>query len=85
MCIRDSVTDQSFQRYITMKDVKKHNWFLNRDNNLCYFYFVKNSVKHIIVVEPSDEMGEMAKPYLNLSLIHIDMCIRDSLCSSCHD
>ncbi|HIU46088.1 MAG TPA: hypothetical protein IAC59_02390 [Candidatus Fimadaptatus faecigallinarum] len=64
------VTDQSFQRYITMKDVKKHNWFLNRDNNLCYFYFVKNSVKHIIVVEPSDEMVEMAKPYLNYGVWH---------------
>ena len=64
------VTDPSFQRYITMKDVKKHNWFLNRDNNLCYFYFVKNSVKHVIVVEPSDEMVEMAKPYMGYGVWH---------------
>ena len=64
------VTDPSFQRYITMKDVKKHNWFLNRGNNLCYFYFVKNSVKHVIVVEPSDEMVEMAKPYMGYGVWH---------------
>jgi hypothetical protein len=64
------VTDQSFQRYVSMKDVKKHNWFLNRDSNLCYFYFVKNSVKHVIVIEPSDEMVEMAKPYLNYGVWH---------------
>lgn len=59
------VADQSFQRFLSMKDIKKHNWFLNRDNDLCYFYFVKNSVKHLMVIEPSDEMLEMAKPYLN--------------------
>ena len=64
------VTDPSFQRYITMKDVKKHNWFLNRDNNLCYIYFVKKSVKHVIVVEPSDEMVEMAKPYMGYGVWH---------------
>lgn len=64
------VTDPSFQRYATMKDVKKHNWFLNRESNLCYFYFVKNSVKHVIVIEPSDEMVEMAKPYLNYGVWH---------------
>ena len=64
------VTDPSFQRYATMKDVKKHNWFLNRESNLCYFYFVKNSVKHVIVIEPSDEMVEMAKPYMNYGVWH---------------
>ena len=53
-----------------MKDVKKHNWFLNRESNLCYFYFVKNSVKHMIVIEPSDEMVEMAKPYMNYGVWH---------------
>ena len=59
------VTHSSFQRFTTMKDVKKHNWFLNRDSDLCYFYFVKNSVKHVIIIEPSDEMVEMCKPYMN--------------------
>ena len=61
------VTDPSFNRYVSMRDVKKHNWFLNRDAKLYYFYFTKNSVKHLIVIEPSDEMVEMirSRNYLN--------------------
>ena len=59
------VTDPSFQRYITMNDVKKHNWFVNRGATLYYFYFVKNSVKHIIVLEISNDMALMLRPYLN--------------------
>jgi len=61
------VTNPSFQRYLSMKDVKKHNWFLNRDAELYYFYFTKNSVKHLIVIEPSDEMIDMirSKGYLS--------------------
>ncbi len=57
-----------FQRFTNSKDVKKHNWFLNRDSDLCWFYFVKNGVKHIIVIEPSDEMVDMMKPYLNFGV-----------------
>lgn len=64
------VTHQSFQRYLSMKDVKKHNWFLNRDAKLYYFYFTKNSVKHLIVVELSDEMVAMIRShnYLNFGV-----------------
>ncbi len=58
------VTDPSFQRYITMHDVKKHNWFVNRDAVLYYFYFVKNNVKHVIVLEISNDMAVMLRPYL---------------------
>ena len=58
------VTDPSFQRYITMNDVKKHNWFVNRDAVLYYFYFVKNNIKHIIVLEISNDMAVMLRPYL---------------------
>ena len=59
-----AVTHQSFQRYMTMKDCKKHNWFVNRDAKLYYFYFVKNEVRHAIILELSDEMITMLKPYL---------------------
>ena len=50
--------------------MKKHNWFLNRDNNLVYFFFNKNNVKHLVVLEPSDEMLEMIKSrnYLNFGV-----------------
>ncbi len=58
------VTDKSFQRFLNNKDVKKHNWFVNRDAHLYYFYFVKNEVRHAIVLELSDEMIDMLKPYL---------------------
>lgn len=55
------VTDPGFQRYVTMRDVKKHNWFLNRDAKLYYFYFTKNAVKHLVVLELSDEMVELIR------------------------
>ena len=55
------VTSPSFQRYITMPDVKRHNWFLNRDSKLYYYYFAKNGVKHIIVLELSDKMAELTR------------------------
>lgn len=60
----------NFNRYITMRDVKKHNWFLNRDANLTFFYFTKNSVKHIIILEMSQDMIDMIKKgsYLNFGV-----------------
>ena len=67
------VTHQSFQRFMNDSSVKKHNWFVNRDANLCYFYFVKENakkenVKHAIILELSDEMLAMAKPYLKFGV-----------------
>lgn len=47
---------QAFQKALNEQGVKKHNWFLNRDANLYYFYFVKKNVKHLCVVELTDEM-----------------------------
>ena len=63
-----AVTHQSFQRFLQMKDCKKHNWFVNRDAHLYYFYFVKKEIKHVIIVELSDEMITMLKPYLNFGV-----------------
>ena len=50
------VAHDSFRRYLSMKDVEKKNWFLNRDGNLFYFYYVKENKKHMIIIEPSEEM-----------------------------
>lgn len=58
------VAHDSFRRFLAMKDVEKKNWFLNRDGNLFYFYYVKENKKHIIVIEPSEEMVEMIRRYL---------------------
>lgn len=57
----------AFQRYLSMKDVKRHNWFLNRDAKLQFFYFTKNGVKHLMIVELSDEMVGLVRSrnYLN--------------------
>ena len=58
------VNGKAFQRYITMKDVKQSQWFLNREAELVFFYFSKDSSKRIIVCEPSEEMTGLIKQYL---------------------
>ena len=58
------VASGSFRRYISMPGIKKSNWFLNRDGNLFYFFYQKNGEKHIIIIEPTDEMIGMIKLYL---------------------
>jgi hypothetical protein len=57
------VQHASFQRYITMPNVRKDNWFLNREANLFYFYFEREGVKRIIVIEPSEEMAKLIRQY----------------------
>ena len=58
------VAHNSFQRYLSMNGIEKKNWFLNRDGNLFYFYYEKNSSKHMIIIEPSEELVEMIRGYL---------------------
>ena len=58
------VAHESFKRYLSMKGLSKRNWFLNRDGNLFYFYYEKDGRKHLIVIEPSEEMVGMIRPYL---------------------
>jgi len=58
------VAHDSFRRFLAQRDVEKKNWFLNRDGNLFYFYYVKDSKKHMIIIEPSEEMVEMIKSYV---------------------
>lgn len=58
------VSHDSFRRYLSMKDIEKKNWFLNRDGNLFYFYYVKDGKKKMIIIEPSEEMVEMIRHYL---------------------
>ena len=58
------VAGSGFRRYLSMKDIEKKNWFCNRDGNLFYFYYVKENKKHMIVIEPSEEMVDMIRRYL---------------------
>ena len=55
------VQSSAFQRYVNTPGVKKHNWFLNRDGQLIFFYFVKNNVKHLMIVELSEEMQKIIR------------------------
>ena len=58
------VAPDSSRRVPAQKDVEKKNWFLNRDGNLFYFYYVKENKKHMIIIEPSEEMVEMIRNYV---------------------
>ena len=58
------VSGNAFQRYVSMKDIKRNNWFLNRGSELYYFYVQKESNKRLIVFEPSEEMVSYIKFYL---------------------
>ena len=58
------VTSSSFQRYLNMPGVKRMNWFLNREAELYYFYFTKDTDKKMIILEPSEEMVENIRKYL---------------------
>jgi len=65
-----SVKQPAFQRFLNDKQIKKHNWFLNRESDLIYLYFNKNSVRHLVVIEPSPDMQELmhSKNYMNFGV-----------------
>ena len=58
------VSSGSFHRYLGMQGLKRMNWFLNRDAELYYFYFTKDSAKKMIILEPSEEMVGYIRQYL---------------------
>lgn len=58
------VSSSSFQRYLNMPGIKRMNWFLNRDAELYYFYFTKESDKKMIIMEPSEDMVGYIRQYL---------------------
>ena len=58
------VSSSSFQRYLNTPGVKRMNWFLNRDAELYYFYFTKETDRKMIILEPSEELVGYIKHYL---------------------
>ena len=58
------VSSSAFQRYLNMPGIKRMNWFLNREAELYYFYFTKDSDKKMIILEPSEEMVDYIRKYL---------------------
>ncbi len=59
-------TGPAFARTLNEPGIKRHNWFVNREAHLYYFYFQRKGVKHLIVVELNQEMVDMirSKNYL---------------------
>ena len=51
----------AFMKTLNEPGIKKHNWFVNRDANLYFFYFQKNGVKHVIVLELVKDMIAMIR------------------------
>ncbi|MEG2315962.1 MAG: hypothetical protein RSC91_07080, partial [Clostridia bacterium] len=58
------VGSNEFRKFINMPNMKRKNWFLNRDGKLFFFYYQKESNKTMIVFEPSSELVDMVKKYL---------------------
>ena len=56
----------AFLKTLNEPGIKRHNWFVNREANLYFFYFQRKNVKHVIVLELTDEMIRMirSKNYL---------------------
>ena len=58
------VNSEQFNKLINMPGIKRRNWFLNRDSELYFFYYQKESEKNMIIFEPSEEMVEYIRKYL---------------------
>lgn len=58
------VNSNAFRKYLGMPNLKRRNWFLNRDAELYFFYYQKEGNKNMIVLEPSEEMVGLIKKYL---------------------
>ncbi len=58
------VNSGAFHRYLNMPGVKRFNWFLNREAELYFFFFSKDSNKKMIILEPSEELVGLIKQYI---------------------
>jgi len=54
-------TGPAFAKTLNEPGIKRHNWFVNREANLYYFYFQRKGVKHMIVLELTQEMVDMIR------------------------
>lgn len=62
----------AFQKALREPGIKQHNWFVNREARLTYFYFQKKGVKHVMVLELNEEMISVirSKKYLQMGAWH---------------
>ena len=64
------VDSEPFRKLINMPQLKRHNWFLNRDAQLYYFYYQKESSRTVIVMEPSQDLVDTIRKYLPHGVYH---------------
>ena len=64
------VDSPSFQKFINMSGVKRRNWFLNREANLYYFFYKKDTTNYVIIFEPSEELVDMISKYVTFNAKH---------------
>ena len=60
----------AFAKTLNEPGIKRHNWFVNREANLYFFYFQKKGLKHVIILELTDEMVDLirSKRYMQLGV-----------------
>lgn len=65
-------TGPAFQKALREPGIRQHNWFVNREAKLYYFYFQKKGVKHLAVMELNDDMIAVirSKKYLQAGAWH---------------
>lgn len=65
-------TGPAFQKVLKEPNIRQHNWFVNREAKLYYFYFQKKGVRHLAVMELNDEMISVirSKKYLQMGVWH---------------
>ena len=53
----------AFDRFLSMKDVKRLDYFLNGKSRLYYLFFIRDGKKTLLLIEPSQEMVNMMAQY----------------------
>ena len=53
----------AFDRYLSMKDVKRLDYFLNGKSRLYYLFFIRDGKKTLLLIEPSQEIVNMMAQY----------------------
>lgn len=57
------VSGSQFEKYYSMPDVKKINYYLNDSDSLYFLYFIRDGKKCLLVFEPSDQIVDMMMQY----------------------
>ena len=53
----------AFDRYLSMKDVKRLDYFLNGKSRLYYLFFIRDGKKTLLLIDPSQEIVNMMAQY----------------------